>query len=79
MVQGELVVHENFAMEVLEALKPVHENFAMKVLEALKPVHENLAMEVLEVLKPVNEMVQMLQCAQVLLKEHLPPSLLEEV
>jgi hypothetical protein len=42
-------------------------------------VHENHAMEVLEVLKPVNEMLQMLQCAQVLLREHLPPSLREEV
>lgn len=62
MVQGELVVHENFAMEVLETSEPVH---------------ENLVMEVLEVLKLVNEMVQMLQCAQVLSKEHLLPSLLE--
>lgn len=41
-------------------------------------VHENLAMEVLEVLKPVNKMLQMLQRTQVHLKEHLPPSLLEE-
>jgi predicted ribosome-associated RNA-binding protein Tma20 len=80
-VQGVLVQEELMAQGVLAVQE---ELMVQGVLVVQKMEHEKFAMEVLEALKPVNEMVQ---CAQVLmreqvpevlLKEHLPPFLLEE-